>query len=378
MLIAILMSLQSPWAREAVLRLAEKGHEIHVLDFQKQPSDSYLSGRGDLHADGIARLNEKRVRVHLIPGGVGSRWRYLVYWLRVRKVLQDIGPAVVLTLYGGGSALLAYLSGIRPYVVYVVGSDVLMMTGWRCWLTRPLLTHARMVFANGSFLAQRTCALAPRARVLPLYLGVDVAKFSPGEPKPSPVLVLCTRGFSEVYNNEYLIQALPHLPSCLPPFRIVFSSTGPLLKDAERLADRILEPSLRSGVAFLNGVTEEQLLDNLRRAHVYVSVSRSDGTSRSLLEALACGLFPVLSDIPPNREWIDVTSRNGLLTPLDEPKALAYALAEAIRSSDLRSYAAVVNRRMILERADERNNMSALSDTLESLVCQGHRSGATA
>src|SRR4029079_13645664 len=40
------------------------------------------------------------------------------------------------------------------------------------------------------------------------------------------------------------------------------------------------------------------------RAEVYVSASRSDSTSQSLLEAMAAGALPVVSDIPGNREWV--------------------------------------------------------------------------
>jgi L-malate glycosyltransferase len=48
----------------------------------------------------------------------------------------------------------------------------------------------------------------------------------------------------------------------------------------------------------------EELPDIYRSADYYVSASHSDGSSVSLMEALACGIPAIVSDIPSNREWI--------------------------------------------------------------------------
>ncbi|MGH7744441.1 MAG: glycosyltransferase, partial [Candidatus Dormibacteria bacterium] len=90
--------------------------------------------------------------------------------------------------------------------------------------------------------------------------------------------------------------------------------------------------------------------------------------SSSLLEGLACGLFPVLSDIPANREWIFPGAQNGLLVPLDNHKALASALAQAIQNEALRVSAQSFNRKLVVDRADDRKNIGVLSNEIESLV----------
>ena len=87
-----------------------------------------------------------------------------------------------------------------------------------------------------------------------------------------------------------------------------------------------------------------------------------------MLEAMACGLFPVLSDIPPNREWVDPAVGNGLLVPLNDPVALAGALLRAMSDKALREKAAVINRGLVLERASSRRNMAYMAERLESLI----------
>jgi glycosyltransferase involved in cell wall biosynthesis len=77
-----------------------------------------------------------------------------------------------------------------------------------------------------------------------------------------------------------------------------------------------------------------------RAADLYVSPSHSDGSSISLLEALACGRPVLASDIPSNREWVTAAAngqlfRDGSVTDLaaklsalpDDPNLAAYGLA---------------------------------------------------
>ena len=69
-------------------------------------------------------------------------------------------------------------------------------------------------------------------------------------------------------------------------------------------------------------------------ADIYVSTSLYDGTSVSLLEAMGSGAFPVVTDIPANREWI-TNGENGFLVPVDEEKYLANRIIDAIRKPRL-------------------------------------------
>jgi glycosyltransferase involved in cell wall biosynthesis len=65
-----------------------------------------------------------------------------------------------------------------------------------------------------------------------------------------------------------------------------------------------------------------------REHEVYVSMSRSDSTSQSLLEAMAAGLLPIVSDIPGNRPWIGSDAGTGV--PCGDAPALAEAVVGAL------------------------------------------------
>lgn len=368
MRLAVIMNLQSPWARETVAHLIDHGCEVHAVDFDTlEASPGYLGSQYDKQAESIAMFLKKLSGVHRLRSGRFSGLRYLLAAPQLRGVCESVRPDLLVTLYGGGSALLAWASGFRPYVVYAVGSDVLLATGARKRIARFVLERARLVLANGKYLAERTQQLAPRAHVIAHYLGVDTRRFRLVE-RPAESLVcriVCTRGFLPVYNNDAIIRALALITESAGRFHMTFVSSGPLLPAARALAEQSIGDDNRRKIEFLNGATAERLLEVMQGADIYVSMSRSDGTSSSLLEALACGLFPIVSDIPANRDWVEASGENGFLVPLDDDDALARALTSAISNPELRRSAAAHNRQMVQERADIQNTTTLMLKHLE-------------
>lgn len=367
MRIGVLMAIGSPWAQSAVLYLSEAGHEVHVIDFANIHGATYLGDWANCISETGSKFSAAVSDVHLLKP-LPSSLRYVGAAHSLRTVAKRCNIDVLLCLYAGGYALLTYLSGFRPYALYAVGSDVLFAQGVRRPLLRRAFRSAEIVFANGDYLAQKTQELAPEASVTSLLLGVDTERFVPirRSHQNSPVRILCPRGFLPVYNNEYIIRALAQLPIDIPEFTVTFVAGGPLEKEVRMLADSTLSPNIRARLKFLGGVTQDQLVRELQESDICISVSRSDGTSSSVLEAMSCGLYPLLSDIPQNRAWVDGT--NGAVVPFDAPSKFAAALASAIGDSDLRARAAAKNRQLILSKASSLRTMAVLSKHLENVV----------
>jgi L-malate glycosyltransferase len=375
MKIALLMSIASPWSRDVALQLARAGNEVHIIDPRNSEAISYIGREEQFQQSAIHALGEFVSAIHPISyRGTGWRGAVDLAW-HLRKVLRGVRADVLSTLYGGTFAAAAYLSMFRPYSVYVVGSDILIGGKLKRTISRRALSAASTVFSNGRYLAEKTREVAPRARILPLYIGTDTSKFCPGDRPLSPISIVCTRGFMPIYNNELLIRALAHLPDHLPDYETVFAAAGPELEKARTLAVQILTPSQRSKVKFLGGASRDTLATLLSQAHIYVSAALSDGTSLSLMEALASGAFPVLSNIPANEEWVDTKAKNGLLVPCDDPRELARALTTAIEDEALRAAAGVKNRQLILERADLKSNMAAMLQELARGTGSGNSLG---
>jgi glycosyltransferase involved in cell wall biosynthesis len=65
---------------------------------------------------------------------------------------------------------------------------------------------------------------------------------------------------------------------------------------------------------------------------------------------MACGAFPIVTEIPSNREWI-VDNQNGFLVPIDNEGILARKIIEAIRRPERMIEVSDKNRKVVQESA---------------------------
>lgn len=101
---------------------------------------------------------------------------------------------------------------------------------------------------------------------------------------------------------------------------------APLLAEVRRRIER--DPRLAGRVHLLGKVAHAQVERLMQAADVFVSGSHAEGSGYALLEALACGLVPVVTDIPSFRA-LTGDGRIGRLWPCGDAAALAGALAGA-------------------------------------------------
>ncbi|MBI2330847.1 MAG: glycosyltransferase, partial [Chloroflexi bacterium] len=132
--------------------------------------------------------------------------------------------------------------------------------------------------------------------------------------------------------------------------------------EAERLVAR---HALEGIVELLPKLSQPDLAAQFRRAQVVCSPSEHDGTPNTLLEAMACGCFPVAGDLESLREWI-TPGENGLLVPPADAGALAAALLRALGDAELRRQARALNARLVAERASFEAVMRAAEEFVEA------------
>ena len=187
---------------------------------------------------------------------------------------------------------------------------------------------------------------------------LDVLELFPFRPRngSGPAVIISNRKLEPVYNLEQLIRAAPGILRRHPQARFAIFGDGYLKPELEALA---AGEGVSGSVRFAGGIDHDDVPRTLADGDLYVSCSRSDGTSACLLEAMATGLYPVVSDIEANREWIR-NNETGALVPLDDPEALAAAVNLALESAEARRQAVVRNRQLIEQKASWAVNMGRI------------------
>lgn len=205
--------------------------------------------------------------------------------------------------------------GRVPVVVTLWGSDVLTLPA-RSPLHRGMVRHtlrrASAWTADAQVLLQAAAALvgdaaeAPRERAW-IPLGIDRPPAAEGVARERRIL--SCRLHKPLYRIDAIVEAFARLPAAGADWVLEVAADGPERAALERRAAAL---GLGARIEFSGLLAPAALARAYRRSAVFVSVPVSDGTSVSLLEAMAAGCLPVLSDLPANREWVQ-DGRNGLL-----------------------------------------------------------------
>lgn len=300
--------------------------------------------------------------------------RYPLALPALRSALAAYRPDLIDAHYVPNYGLLGALSGFHPLSVTAWGSD-LLITGPRNPLQRArarfVLRRADAVFADSANLAQAARTLgAPAARVHEIPWGVDPARFRPGRRERG--LLLSTRMHEPVYDLPTLIEGVAPVLARMPHAQLVIAGDGSCRAALERLAAARL-PAGRW--RFVGRLIPDALAEWLGRADLSLSASRSDSTSLSLLEAMAAGAIPVVSDIEGNREWVDEDD-GARLFEVGDPAGVTRALERALGDPAWAEAARARNARVIAERGTWAVNMGRVERVFEGLAAAGRGSRA--
>ena len=99
-----------------------------------------------------------------------------------------------------------------------------------------------------------------------------------------------------------------------------------------------------------NALSHEELLRIFGESRAYVGISKTDGISTSLLEAMAMGAYPIQTSTSCANEWLKPGS--GTLIERLEPELVSSALRFALTEGNSVDAAAEINAETIRERAN--------------------------
>lgn len=238
--------------------------------------------------------------------------------------------------------------GKYPLVLTAWGSDVLILPDtnfFNKYIVRTALKRANYITADARFMGDKIQKLTGRTDTVIANFGIDISLSEENEPKEN--LIYSNRLHNELYNIDKIISGASDFLRNHEDWKIIIGANGDKTEELKLLAEKNLPSGSYSFPGFLS--REENKAIYLR-SHIYVSIPSSDGTAISLLEAMAYGCVPIVSDLPANREWIE-NDENGVIAKEGElPQALEKAL-----SMD-REKVAEINRKIILDRGSKENN----------------------
>jgi glycosyltransferase involved in cell wall biosynthesis len=359
--------------------LSRRGLEMHLISFHLGDLHPSLSGDVIVHHFRIPSLASRFLR-----GGACISPSPLLLKGLLNEIESDVVHSTWLQSYGFYAAVANY----RPILSMPFGSDVLIQPD-RSLLSKFAaifaLSRADLIACDAESVKNKILTLvrSHKDNIVVFPRGVDISLFRPSDQSGREIreelgwedklVVVHDRSFEEVYGIEYLVEAIPLIVNECPEARFLFCGTGRLETEMRM---KIRQQHNLEYVRFMGYVENSELPRYLNSADVYVSSSLSDGTSISLLEAMACGLPVVLSDVPSNLEWV-TCGYNGMIVPRKSPQAIAQAVLYLLKRPEVRKRFGRENLKIARERADWKRTVATLIKTYARLA-SGEHARATA
>jgi glycosyltransferase involved in cell wall biosynthesis len=309
----------------------------------------------------------------LWAGGQGEfQWRDVPrLTLDLRRLTKQIKPDLIHAGPIQNCAFIGALSGFRPILAMSWGYDLVMdadKSAWMQWVTRYTLKRSSFFVSDAN--VSRTKAVAfgmnPEKTVI-FPWGTDIEYFTPRRGKqlnPKTFTLFCSRTWESIYGVDVLAKAFVKVALVNPDVNLILLGGG---SQGAKVRQILMNGGVMERVHFGGHVSQADLPRWYHMADLYVSPSHVDGSSVTLMEALASGLPCLVSDIPGNQEWID-NGVNGWLFRDGDVDDLAEKILSAIKNR--RSFKKISEsaRQTAEQKADWKKNFGKLLEAYEKIL----------
>jgi glycosyltransferase involved in cell wall biosynthesis len=323
--------------------LVSQGHEVKVIT-NADEIDAPVRVINFARSTRLSRLMPRHT------GWVVRAWRL---W----RSLHGHGFDVVNIQQMSPDGVIAALLWAGPLVPTFWGSDILRLSERPWWLRclmRRAVRRATFLHATSEVIADRLKDMgADPARIVVFNYGVDAQVFRLRDAEPEPGSILFTRRLGPLYRPAAIVRAMPALIAREPRARLTIAGSGHPA-DLEMLTALVAELGLTDRVEFTGYLAKAEVARRLASTELWVSIPTSDSLAISLQEAMACGAFPVVADLPSMREAL--REPFAVFVTDVQPEPLADALSRALLLSRTGAHVNA-NRRSVERFGDRTKNL---------------------
>ncbi len=222
----------------------------------------------------------------------------------------------------------------KPYLLTLHGGNLPSFARKHPTQVKSLLTHAIAVSSPSPYLQGAMQPYRQNIQVIPNALEISHYSYLQ-RTKPEPKLIWL-RAFHEIYHPEMAIEVLSDLRKDFPTAGLIM--IGPAKDERSFERTKYLAENLRLSMAveFPGKVAKTDVPFWLNKGDIFINTTRVDNTPVSVLEAMACGLCIVSTDVG-GIPYLLQDGLDALLVPPDDPIAMANAVRRILTEPGLAS-----------------------------------------
>lgn len=268
-------------------------------------------------------------------------------WARVPALARSLKPDLAHLHSLPTPAAVPFARRVGPLVASPWGSDVVQRDRRKARLYPALLRHAAQITATSRYLADVTARYFDRSCSIAIVpFGVDPDRFRPATASPSRLRVGTLRHLERNYGLDVLLDAWPIVLRAQPHVELVIGGGGSLERELRAQAAQL---GIERHVRWLGRLDHDAVPRFLQSLTVFAMPSRAESFGVAALEAQACGLPVIASDVGglPDVVRDGIT---GALVPPEDPSALARALIDLLAEPQRQRAWGAAGRTWVIER----------------------------
>jgi len=348
-IICLLSSAKSIHTVKWAISLAEYGYDVHIVSFE---------------ANNIAGIN-----VHCLTANYnshGNGFYKLFYCLKkvtqVRRIIANLEPSIVHAHYITSYGLLGALTRFHPFVGSLWGSDVLEFpkrSTFHKIIIRFILSHCDYICATSRALEKEVRKYTKNKIILTPF-GVDCKKFKPMLHRnwDDSFCIGTVKALEDCYGIDILINAYRVLINrhIGKNFKLVIIGDGSLREILEMMVKNL---GLADKVKFVGKVEHSLVPSYLSQMDVFVALSRRESFGVAVLEASACSIPVVISNVDGLPEVVK-DRHTGIIVPPNDSDAAATAIEKIMLDRELRLKMGAAGREFVLKWYDWDNSVTKM------------------
>ncbi|WP_293893472.1 glycosyltransferase [Flavobacterium sp.] len=291
--------------------------------------------------------------------------------LTIKSIIKKYNPDMVIAERTTSYGYLAALSGIKPIVIAQQGITDLWPHNSPLYILKKILQDyafkkADLIHAWGDVMEnhmKESNVDMSKVMVLPKGINLDYFEFKNSD-DDTMIDAIVTRVLRPEYQHDLVLKAFSIVKQKNIRFKLTIIGDGTELKKLKSLAKEL---GIENEVIFVGKIDNNDIPKFLEKANFYISTPTTEGVSSSLFEAMACGCFPIVSDLPGNRSWIQ-QKVNGILVTIENEFNLAEEIEWAFQNNDFTKKAIPENRKFVEEHANYKINMKKIATTYHDLI----------
>lgn len=335
MKILILADLNSPHTYKWATSLTEHGLQIQIYGLNQ-------CNNHNLYQDyGIETFTSAvDVKIATKDKSLG-KWHYLKVLPQLIKIIKESQPDIVHAHYATSYGLLGALSGFKPFLLSVWGTDIFDFPK-RSYVFKNILKfnlfRATQVLSTSHAMTKETQKYTSKPiEIIPF--GIDLATFTSQQVteslfNPEDIVIGTIKILDRTYGIEYLIRAFNSLKNKYPelPLKLLIVGDGPI---KEELINLTKELDIVDRCTFTGRVDYRDIQKYHNMLSIFVAVSLAESFGVAVIEASACEKPVVVSNVGGLPEVVE-DGETGFIVPPKNVESTAKALEKLILDKELR------------------------------------------